>query len=719
MASQHSIQHAHDIVNFIRSHSELEEKKDGSSHEASPCPLWFDRVNDGGRPYPNTAFFRLPSELLDHVTGFLGKSDLGALALVNSYCRQLARARQFASVHLDYNSDASQGLWGLLSSEVADRLANGGHTSQPSLGVCIRRLTVATVIPMLPLFAAWWKGTDLPELFAPPPNNKRQHALEMVAHRYFDTYIEELCGALRHALPSLELLRWEDKVHVTPEHMASIARSPVRDLKLCQVLVSQEFEVGVPPEEQRWELHKLSLKILSSSRNKDGSTAVSAVPLCLSILRAAAPTLESLEWSRMDFGQEKINFRGQVPQFPQLRNLVLSNVKMSDQTLLDAFIPPDGEGRLRSLSLESVSGDYIRAFLTRRGHVESLRSFNSETINSDDISFLAANPQLTSFTTPHANSPKLLDSQILPVLTTFRHLTSLHLVWQADTIGLAALELIGSIHTLKHLWLSAGIQSGTNRSWIVDHRIMLAALKPLRMLEKLVLTRDSYELRHPEILAHLYYEVQELPIAVTVEDILGPDESSGEDVVEDEDRWAHEALRDVKAWEKWHRNRMQRYATYYSRALPKLGFVFLGQVPMAVYGYKHTRGADYRDKYDEDGPDFYGSDDVPGVLLPLYEDMLEDEDGDEDQPDDEQQEEEARDEDMTMVGDGDKIVFTKRLALPISERRDDSWSFSRHHGWCIKDRLVTKWLADMPKDLSQPLEGFGDDMIRFLMERGH
>lgn len=117
-------------------------RKDLGKGTVSPLPLSFDRVNEGRPPTSNARLFKLPLELLSKVL-YVPDDSLASLALVNTDCRQLARSRQFASVVLDY-SDISLELARHLALEAVERVSNQGRTLFPSLGACIRHLTIRT-----------------------------------------------------------------------------------------------------------------------------------------------------------------------------------------------------------------------------------------------------------------------------------------------------------------------------------------------------------------------------------------------------------------------------------------------------------------------------------------------------------------------------------------------------------------------------------------------
>jgi hypothetical protein len=123
---------------------------------------------------------------------------------VNSDCRQLARSRQFSVVQLDYN-EASIALVELLASETAERVSRHGRTSRPSLGACIRHLTVFI------RQASVQERLKIPDIdqetynFLPLSQPKWQTAIAEVS-----TYLTKVENILcqRQSLPHLEYLDW-------------------------------------------------------------------------------------------------------------------------------------------------------------------------------------------------------------------------------------------------------------------------------------------------------------------------------------------------------------------------------------------------------------------------------------------------------------------------------------------------------------------------------
>ena len=118
-------------------------KDDYGSDVAPPIPLMFDRVNEGRPPKQSVSrFWQLPYEILANIVEFLDSKALASLALVSSDCRQLARSKQFASVCFDFSPSSFDFMKALLY-EAKVRVENHSHTTKPSIGPCLRRLTVA------------------------------------------------------------------------------------------------------------------------------------------------------------------------------------------------------------------------------------------------------------------------------------------------------------------------------------------------------------------------------------------------------------------------------------------------------------------------------------------------------------------------------------------------------------------------------------------------
>ena len=178
-------------------------KDDFGKETVPPLPLFFDRVSEGREPISGSRLFRLPQEILNVVVQSVPEVSLASFALANSDCRQLARSRQFASLHFDY-SDQTLAIINQLQQEAVERSNNDGLTGKPALGPCIRRLTVATH----PGWVNFRHDVELSEDFNSLPKREQSKRLNNACSAFFGSYLTSIQDLLsnRAVLPHLELL---------------------------------------------------------------------------------------------------------------------------------------------------------------------------------------------------------------------------------------------------------------------------------------------------------------------------------------------------------------------------------------------------------------------------------------------------------------------------------------------------------------------------------
>jgi hypothetical protein len=129
--------------------------------------------------------------------------------------------------------------------------------------------------------------------------------------------------------------------------------------------------------------------------------------------------------------------------------------------------------------------------------------------------------------------------------------------------------------------------------WAVDHDLVMESLKPLKRLETLVFTRDSYQVNgHPllDTSPERYYMNKVLPQNLLLNDYLteeeltkaaSPSTSINRAVWYDQEIRLRDALRCI-TWERWHQSNMVLYATEYAGVFRELKWCFMGQVGMRV-----------------------------------------------------------------------------------------------------------------------------------------
>jgi F-box domain len=554
-------------------------KDDYGNEAVPPLPLTYDRVNEGRPPSSDTPLFRLPVELLNAILLHISHDSLASLAQVNRDCRQLARSRQFASVCLNYSDNSLQLVLHLIK-ESTERLTNRGLTNLPSLGACIRRLTVAT--------SSGWVGfrhnLQLEELQTLTPEVKRSK-MDKASAMFFDNYIPAIQYILP-LLPHLELLDWEDRIDLSRDFFQTILLSHFQHLKLFRVAVADEFQVSIPKTltSRGWPLRSLYLELNASFRHHDKHRSV--LPLSISLLRACAPTLESLTWIGPVIGEAPLSRASwdlSLPPFENLRELVIKfwRTTIPDLSILHALIPLAEQCRLRSLSI-APDGRLISEFVNQCGKIQSLeRLLWSDYSGEKPVDFVLANDQLLKLSIPYPTLPELLQSRLLPAMSrSFVNLTSLRLTWKGISIPEEALRLISTLKWLEQICLSAGEQAGWRHDWLIDHQSMREAFSKLPNLRKFAFPRDSYD--NEEGPVERYYSNEFTREAVIAARHIRLDADDQEDMNEDYTENFSRQLR--KAWERLHRGKMLSEADQYLQVLPDspLEWMYFGQIPMGV-----------------------------------------------------------------------------------------------------------------------------------------
>lgn len=538
-------------------------KDDYGKEIVPPLPLSFDRINEGKPSSSAARIFQLPSEILGLILRHVPSDALPNLALVNRDCRQLARSRQFASVHLDYSQNALC-LISQLAQEHLDqeRAAATGQPRFPSIGACIRRITVATH----PEWVSYRHGIGLDDEFMELHESERRKRMEDAANIFFDNYIPSLQDVLadQRILPHLELLDWEDKLVLPRSFFNSIAKSTVQHLKLFRVGIEEAFVVG-ETKPQQWPLRTLHLEV-NPSLDKIGKIDISLT--CASILRLCASTLESLTWisswnkGEFSFGDE---LSDPMPQFARLQTLRLDTGHHMDSRMWNVLVT-DG---LRLLKADTEADSSSVEFFQRRGTIPTLITFVWRTVEipaDHPPDFLRANPQLEGVSLESQAPPRLLETQLLPLLCqSFVHLKSLSLRWDGTSIPTSALRDISSLKGLQQLHLSAGEPYGWKHDWLIDHVSMRHCVGQLPCLRKLAFSRDTYPVKP---LGDRGYELHNYSryYSFKLNDFKYQDTT---DVAE-------------RRWEQIHRGLILSEAHEYMRLLPELDWLYFGQLPMRV-----------------------------------------------------------------------------------------------------------------------------------------
>lgn len=401
-------------------------------------------------------------------------------------------------------------------------------------------------------------------------------------HLFFEEYLHELMSILAdpHILPHLELLDWEDKIPIPRCFFDGLACSSIKHLKLYRILLDEEFRVELPNKlgPGGWPLQTLHLEVHWNVFGEKSRGSVSS--FCASILRLCAPTLSCLVWaSAIDRSLHSLTADSQDQlQFPCLCQLRLGNIKFSDAASLELLLG----GNLVSLTADTERTPIHSQYFQSRGTIRTLEAFAWETFQipaDHSLDFLKSNPQLTKLSLPHPAPPILLETKLLPLLSSsFGNLRSLCLVWEGVEIPDSALEMISTLKTLEQVHLSTGCQFGWRSDWLIDHDSMRKYLVSLSHLRRFAFSRDSYNSENESIDVAYYYEAK----YVNYDEVV---------LYDGEDMNSVESVHAV--WERLHRERMLDEATKYVDALPRLEWLYIGQIPMSVVESEDSRGARY------------------------------------------------------------------------------------------------------------------------------
>ena len=518
-------------------------KDDFGKEEVPPLPLSFDRVCRGHSQQSTALLFRLPTEVMGMILQCIAPDSLASLALVNRDCLQWARSRQFASVHLDYSKSSLDLIQRVLKEASGHQSATSSNTPLPRLGLCIRRITVATN----PDWVTFRHGVGFDQEFEDLSEEERSNRMVDASSAFFGIYIPSIQNILNPVvLPHLELLDWEDKIALPQSFFEALATSPIKYLKLFRVKLNEQFDITaqLASKTPNWPLRTLHLELFPKLC---WSAKISTSPLSASILRSCSPTLEDLRLTtgRLEdysFTQSNTNT---LPQFPKLRRLSIGRIGFNDSSMLEALV----SSSLRHLEVGRCWTPIYRDFFENRGTISNLNTFVWEGRAPDEppYSFLHANPHLAKLALPNAVPSTTMKIHIVPLLGNFRGLTSLSLVWEGTSISNSALRQISSLKTLRQIHLSAGEQLGWKYDWRINHDSLRRYLRTLPLLEKLAFSRDSYSSDVFGIETELYYT-----------------------------QW------DSQRWEPRHRRRIVDQAKKYVKVMPQLKWIYFGQLPMDV-----------------------------------------------------------------------------------------------------------------------------------------
>lgn len=550
-----------------------------SSFATRITPLTFDRVS-GGRtilsPFP---LFQLPIELFSHVTPYFTSSDLACLSLVDRDCCNLARTIQFADVRLDYSQDALDFL-----AERCREMEIHDSSGSVSVNSCIRRLVINTNKRL----ARRRHSTELVDLISLHVTDRYSRIKE--AEKAEMDYYQSICRLVECGLPNIHVLDWASDSLLTHDMRNCLANSPVKHLRLNHFIITGDGAC-IDTVDQPWSLETLVLNF--SPIQGDSVNQEAPERFVRNILFRSAPTLRRLGLK----GVVDVDGSTGPGMFtlPFLTGLIFestpgqANLSMVSSLLRETTT-------IRSLSVDTSTTE-VSEYIRFRGCIPTLYSFtwiNSLDSNHENVlSFIHENPQLRSFDSTWSLPSLILDLRLLPILSMRTHnLTALHLSWEVASLPDESIRLIGTITSLKHLWLSAGAICDWRHGWGINHEHLLGALKTLVHLESLIFSRDSYRVAnvHPLLDPSVsgYFINKVLPQDVQFSDYLSDSEIA---ILLDDDRLALTAPSSMMTilWERWHKRRMLSIGSQYAEVFLNLTWCFIGQLEMGVVSSNDLR----------------------------------------------------------------------------------------------------------------------------------
>jgi hypothetical protein len=565
----------------------------GKSDEAKLGCLLLEKVT-GGRPRASQSrLLSLPAEILASIVDLLSASDLASLALVNSDCQHLARSGQFSDIHLDYSQRAQDLVVHLLDD---GQQMNKNGTNLNSIGSCVRRVTFASDPDnVVEYHKEAWSLTGF-------RSEEEEEGIKGAAYKHYRAVqASSLLAINKITMPNLEILKWSDDFAIQEYFFRFISLTSAQHTILDGLSLKTPITLHPPVGTAVWPLRKLDLDV-SLPRQADGKP--SDAGFYEDFLRLCAPTLESLKFNERDSGVSKMEFfkEQDPPSFPRLRNLRL-RVLDPPTSFISIFM----DSPVRSLeipkeiqnagSMAAMIGDGFRDL---ENLVVPHLPFK-DTLSGEIARFLQEHEKIQKLCV-HENSYAKgnrahLDRHIIPVLAQggFEHLTSLSLQWggaaidgtetSAVHVPEASLAVISQIKSLQKLKLGAGVTSGWQCQWLVDHESVARLLRPLQNLQLLAFYRDTYLTPgDSDGGVEDYYMRRTFTDAVQAIASERPefDVAFEQHVTRVRGSNPNNFILYRETWERAHRNRMLNYAEGYASVLQALETIVCGQRPIAI-----------------------------------------------------------------------------------------------------------------------------------------
>lgn len=528
-------------------------------------PMFNDCSNPGPVPLhkldlrftTHSRLLDLPIEILNIIAQYLPEDGLGGLALTNSDCRQIARARQFCEVKLKFsNRDVALIEHIVEDFEQYPRRANMNTDVTRSvvpIGHCVRAIIIGD---------------------AREHENERYQDFLAPIDRLRDTqrkYIGQIVKACNTEglLPNLELLDLTLlSGQVSVPLWQSMRHNNLRYLKLPDSMV--EIMPGgnvlsLPPEvDRQFRCPKLQRLELRDHRHSYTSYSAS-----LETLSHFASSLESLTWISLHQAMPAATYRSwtqrEMAPLVNLRRASLCCAKL-DSSFLQAML---ASSRLTMLELINTR-ELPFKILNQHGTISTLRHFTTSA-TQELLPFISCNPQITQLRLQSPLSDKFISGSLLPLLIdSFHSLECLALNWKETTTSDHGLYLLSSLHQLTRLFLSAGLPNSWRSEFLIDHSLILSNLTRLTKLRELFFYHDTYDNGHGWSDPSDYYQHRRMNETGDLDYAFQP---------------AHERFEII------HKRKMTAVARDYARDIAGLEWLFVGQYAFVLETTGENGGA--------------------------------------------------------------------------------------------------------------------------------
>lgn len=265
-----------------------------------------------------------------------------------------------------------------------------------------------------------------------------------------------------------------------------------------------------------------------------------------------------------------------MPIFTKLHCLDIRNIGFLDDISLKCFL----QAPLSRLAMNVANGSAVN-LLSQRGCIQTLKTLLCirpwpQTENDNVLGFLANNPRLAKLSLHVPNHTPSLDERILRLLSTnFTSLSSLSVRWNSNSdLEDSILIQLAQIQSLEQLHIRLNNEDHPYDLWPINHSRMREALYSLPSLKRIAFSSDSYPITTSDLAdIDRYYEAQALQDEVSAA------------MFEDDPEFENIGPEDAKEilWRRQHEKAMLREAKKYVEVMPKLEWIYFGQLGMEIH----------------------------------------------------------------------------------------------------------------------------------------